>query len=61
MIQTALSGGRRLDTTRVHDRPKETVENVTASDALDMATMTIKERNRLKRAILRKHPTSPSS
>jgi hypothetical protein len=36
-----------------HDRPKETVENVTASDdALDVAAMTIEERNRLKREIL---------
>jgi 2-oxo-4-hydroxy-4-carboxy--5-ureidoimidazoline (OHCU) decarboxylase len=33
------------------------VEDVTASDdALDVAAMTIEERNRLKREILRQHP-----
>jgi hypothetical protein len=49
---------RAADTwiSRVHGRPKETVETVTASDALDVAAMTIEERNRLKREILRQHP-----
>jgi len=41
---------------RVHGWPKETVENVTALDALDVGAMTIEERNRLKREILRQHP-----
>jgi homoserine kinase len=42
---------------RVHGRPKETVENVTASDdPLDVASMTREQRDALKREISRQHP-----
>jgi hypothetical protein len=42
---------------RVHGRPKETVENVTAADdPLDVASMSREQRNALKREILRQHP-----
>jgi hypothetical protein len=42
---------------RVHGRPKETVENVSAwDDPLDVSKMTPEERNALKQEILRQHP-----
>ena len=42
---------------RVHGRPKETVENVSASDdPLDVASMTREQRDALKRELLRQHP-----
>ena len=42
---------------RVHGRPKETVENVTAfDDPLDVASMSREQRDALKRQILRQHP-----
>jgi hypothetical protein len=50
---------RAADTwiSRVHGRPKETVENVTApDDPLDVASMTREERDRLKRRLVAEHP-----
>ena len=42
---------------RVHGRPKETVETVTApDDPLDIASMSREQRDALKREILRQHP-----
>ena len=42
---------------RVHGRPKETVENVTAfDDPLDVSKMTREERDRLKRQLIAQHP-----
>jgi homoserine kinase len=42
---------------RVHGRPKETVENVAVpDDPLDIASMTREERDALKRELLRQHP-----
>ena len=42
---------------RVHGRPKETVENVSAwDDPLDVASMSREQRDALKREILRQHP-----
>jgi hypothetical protein len=42
---------------RVHGRPKETVENVTAfDDPLDVSKMTREQLGALKREILRQHP-----
>jgi hypothetical protein len=42
---------------RMHGRPKESVDNVAVPhDGLDVAAMTIEERKRLKREILRQHP-----
>ena len=42
---------------RVHGRPKETVENVTAfDDPLDVASMSREQRDALKRELLRQHP-----
>ena len=42
---------------RVHGRPKETVENVTtADDPLDVASMTREQRDVFKRELLRQHP-----
>jgi hypothetical protein len=42
---------------RVHGRPKETVENVTASDdPFDVASMTREERDALKRRLVAEHP-----
>ena len=42
---------------RVHGRPKETVENVTVpDDPLDIASMTREERDRLKRRLVAEHP-----
>jgi hypothetical protein len=41
----------------VHGRPKETIENVSASDdPLDVASMSREQRDALKRQILRQHP-----
>jgi hypothetical protein len=41
---------------RVHGRPKETVENVTAlDDPLDVASMSREQRDALKRELLRQH------
>lgn len=40
----------------MHCRPKETVENVSASDdPLDVASMSREQRDALKRQILRQH------
>jgi hypothetical protein len=42
---------------RVHGRPKETLENVTAADdPLNVASMSREQRDALKREILRQHP-----
>jgi hypothetical protein len=42
---------------RVHGRPTETVENVSArEDPRDVAAMTCEQRDALKRELLRKHP-----
>jgi hypothetical protein len=42
---------------RVHGRPKETVENVTTpADSLDIASMTREQRDALKQLLLRQHP-----
>jgi hypothetical protein len=42
---------------RVHGRPKETVENVTAlDDPLDVSKMTREERDALKRRLIAEHP-----
>jgi hypothetical protein len=42
---------------RVHGRPKETIENVSAwDDPLDVSKMTREERDALKKEILRQHP-----
>jgi hypothetical protein len=42
---------------RVHGRPKETVENVTArDDPLDIASMSREQRDALKRRLLAEHP-----
>jgi hypothetical protein len=42
---------------RVHGRPKETVENITtADDPLDVASMSREQRDALKRELLRQHP-----
>ena len=42
---------------RVHGKPNERVENVTAlHDPLDVAAMTRKQRDGLKRELLRQHP-----
>jgi 2-oxo-4-hydroxy-4-carboxy--5-ureidoimidazoline (OHCU) decarboxylase len=42
---------------RVHGRPKDTVENVTVpDDPLDIASMTREGRDALKRELLRQHP-----
>ena len=42
---------------RVHGRPKETVENVTAPDeSLDVASMSREQREPLKRELLRQNP-----
>ena len=42
---------------RVHGRPKETVENVSAwDDPLDVASMTREERDRLKRKLVAANP-----
>jgi hypothetical protein len=44
-------------TSRVHGRPKETLENVTVpDDPLDVALMTREQRAALKRELLRQHP-----
>ena len=41
----------------MHGRPKETIENVSASDdPLDVASMSREQRDALKRQILRQHP-----
>jgi hypothetical protein len=42
---------------RVHGRPKETVENVSAwDDPLDVVSMTREQRDQLTRTLLAKHP-----
>jgi hypothetical protein len=42
---------------RVHGRPKETVEKVTAfDDPLDVSKMTREERDALKRRLVAEHP-----
>jgi hypothetical protein len=42
---------------RVHGRPKETVENVSAfDDPLDVSQMTREERDALKRRLVAEHP-----
>jgi len=42
---------------RVHGRPKETVETVSRpDDSLDIASMTREQRDALKRELLRQHP-----
>ena len=42
---------------RVHGRPKETIENVTMpEDPLDIASMTREERDRLKRKLVAANP-----
>jgi hypothetical protein len=42
---------------RVHGRPRETVESVTAfDDPLDVSKMTREERDRLKRRLVAEHP-----
>lgn len=47
---------------RVHGRPRETVENVTAfDDPLDVASMSREQRDALKRQILRQHTRSSQS
>jgi hypothetical protein len=44
---------------RVHGRPKETVENViTPDDPLDVASMSREQRVALKRELVRQHPDS---
>ena len=47
----------RVCISRVHGRPMETVENVTAfDDPLDVSKMTREERNRLKRQLIAQDP-----
>jgi hypothetical protein len=41
---------------RVHGRPKETVETDAPADSLDIASMTREQRDPLKRELLRQHP-----
>jgi hypothetical protein len=42
---------------RVHGRPKETVENVTPlDDSIDVASMTREERDKLKRQLIAEFP-----
>ena len=44
---------------RVHGRPKETVENVsTFDDPLDVSQMTREERDALKRRLVAEHPVA---
>ena len=58
LLFVVLEGeGDVLQISRVHGRPKETVENVTAfDDPLDVSKMTREQRDALKRELVRQHP-----